>query len=622
MTTADKNPVVGIDLGTTNSAVAVVGDDGVTIIPVQGQSTMPSAVGIDPAGRLVVGQAAKNQSISSPESTVLSIKRHIGTEHTVQLGGKSYRPEEISAIILGELKRAAESHLGCPVNRAVITVPAFFNEHQRQATQDAGRLAGLEVLRIINEPTAAALAYGAGSASDQPAENLLVYDLGGGTFDVSVVSVENGVVEVRSSHGDTHLGGDDFDELLAGLAETRFQEVHRGAEGEITAATRRRLKAVMENAKINLSTVPFVSVHEEYLTTQAHLRTEFSREEYEKLIAPLLQKTLECLQRALKDAVLTAADIGKILLVGGSTRTPLVQEIIEDRLGIVPRHEIDPDLIVAMGAAIQASSLAGRPAPAILVDVTAHSYGVDTLVESFGPFGMPSYRVVCSHLIRRGTPLPVRKAKVFYTFEQDQEMVKIGIYQGESEEPSRNLKLGELVVEGLSKGPAQSEIVVGFQIDLNGLLHVEATEKRTGLNRRTTIDTAGHHRINLDAARENLSALFAEMDEREAASHPDDDEEDSEAGEAPDTDAEFEDEAEISTDAEGGDSVHDFHELLSSAKSLRRRAEALLPSASESDAAAIRSLLDEISTAIAGKNTDVIAAAVDKLSDVLFYLED
>lgn len=616
-TKTDRNPVVGIDLGTTNSAVCVVGDNGVEIIPVHGQPTMPSAVGIDPTGRLVVGQPAKNQSISSPENTILSIKRHMGTEHTVQLGERTYRPEEISALILAELKRAAEAHLGCPVSRAVITVPAFFNERQRQATQDAGRLAGLEVLRIINEPTAAALAYGAGTTDDRPAENLLVYDLGGGTFDVSVVSVEKGVVEVRSSHGDTHLGGDDFDKLLADLAEKRFQEVHRGAEGEISDATRRRLKAVMEIAKIDLSTAPFVSVHEEYLTEQAHLRAEFSREEYENIIVPLLEKTLECLQRALGDAGLNAADIHKILLVGGATRTPFVQEIIESRLGMVPRHEINPDWIVAMGAAIQASSLAGRPAPAILVDVTAHSYGVDTLVESFGPFGMPSYRVVCSHLVRRGTPLPVRKAKVFYTVEEDQEVVKIGIYQGESEDPSRNLKLGELLVEGLSKGPAQSEIVVGFQIDLNGLLHVEATEKRTGLHKKTTIDTAGHHRINLDAARENLAALFAEMDEQEATNRPEDDAEE----DLTDIDAEFEEEVEIS-EGDGPEEAQDFQELLASAKSLRRRAEAILPSASETDAAAIRSLLDEISRAIAEKGAGGLAVAVDKLSDVLFYLED
>jgi molecular chaperone DnaK len=596
--------VVGIDLGTTNSAVAAVLDGAITILPVHGQSTMPSAVGLDPSGRLLVGQAAKNQAISAPENTVLSIKRLMGTDETVELGGKTYRPEEISALILSELKRAAEAHLDQPVTRAVITVPAFFNERQRQATQDAGRLAGLEVLRIINEPTAAALAYGAGAVSSGASESLLVYDLGGGTFDVSLVTVEKGVVEVRSSHGDTHLGGDDFDEALAGLAGERFEETDRGASGGLSPLARRRLKSVMERAKITLSEQPYAAVHEEFLTETAHLSTEINREEYESLIAPWIEKTLDCLQRTLTDGQLTAAQIDKILLVGGATRTPLVQAVIQDRLGSLPRHEIDPDLIVAMGAAIQGASLAGLPAPAILIDITAHSYSIGAIQDSPLSF-MPM--LCCSHIISRGNALPVRKAQMFRTFDDDQTEVNVEVYQGESTVPDGNLKIGEFRVEGLANVPRGNLIIVQFEIDLNGLLNVTATEKSTGLAKSVTIDTAGHHRINLDAARTNLAALFEEEDALE------EEEEEEENDLEPDNE-EAEEEPSDSGDAS---------DLLAAAKSLRRRAESLLARGlSDADTVEIRSLLETSSAAITHRDWPTLRECGDKLSDVLFYLED
>ena len=504
--------VVGIDLGTTNSTVAVVRDGALTVIPVQGQPTMPSAVGLDPTGKLVIGQAAKNQAVSAPENTVLSIKRLMGTDRKVELGGKSYRPEEISALILGELKRAAEAYLGQPVTRAVITVPAFFNESQRLATQDAGQLAGLEVLRIINEPTAAALAYGAGQAADAMHETLLVYDLGGGTFDVSVVRVEEGIVEVRASHGDIHLGGDDFDEALARLGEERLREKLGDDAEALPAMVHRRLKSAMELAKIQLSDAPFATVREEYLTPNCHLDTEIARLDYEKLIDPWLQKTLDCLQRTLADAGVTAAQLDKIMLVGGATRTPCVQELLERKLGMEPRHEINPDLVVAMGAAIQGAALAGHPAPAILIDISAHTYSL-VVAEDF-MFGGDTLR--CSPLIRRGTPLPVTKAEVYFTCAENQTEVRIQVCQGESERPDDNLEIGNFMVEGLSKQPRNSPIVVQFRIDLSGLLTVTATEKATSLAKSVTIDTAGQHRLNLDAARTNLAALFEAQDVIEA----------------------------------------------------------------------------------------------------------
>ena len=596
--------VVGIDLGTTNSAIAAVLDSGLQILPVHGNPTMPSAVGIDPNGKLIVGQAAKNQAVSAPENTVLSIKRLMGTDETVRLGDKTFRPEEISALILKELVRAAEEFLKIPISRAVITVPAFFNERQRQATQDAGRLAGLEVLRIINEPTAAALAYGAGSTGEHQNETLLVYDLGGGTFDVSVVSVENGVVEVRASHGDTRLGGDDFDDALVRLGLQRFEEIHRGASAPPDPMAVRRLRASMEVAKITLSDEPFACIREEFLTPTNHLVTEISRSEYEELIAPWLEKTLDCMQRALSDAKTTAAQLDRIMLVGGATRTPAVQDILLSRLGRHPRHELNPELVVAMGAAIQGAALAGRPAPAILVDITAHSYGIGALMHPGGQF-MPELR--CAHIISRGTPLPARKSEVFSTFKDNQHKVEIEVFQGESSWPEENLCIGKFFVEGLAKVPAGNLVVVDFSIDLNGLLQVTASEKATGLKKSVTIDTAGQHRINLDAARANLAALFAETEETMMG-------DDIEVGD-PDEDLSDSSPGRASSEAPAG--------LLASAKSLRKRAQAILErGASESDAESIRTLLDTSAQAIRSRDWESLQDADDRLSDILFYLED
>jgi molecular chaperone DnaK len=599
--------VIGIDLGTTNSAVAVAHDGTLTVIPVNGQLSMPSAVGIDPTGKLVVGQAAKNQAISAPENTVLSIKRIMGTDATAELGGKSYRPEEISALILGELKRAAEQHLGRPVTQAVITVPAFFNERQRLATQDAGSLAGLEVLRIINEPTAAALAYGAGQADAAENETLLVYDLGGGTFDVSVVRVENGIVEVRASHGDIHLGGDDFDEALTTLGEERLRQKNADV---LPAAAHRRLKSAMELAKIRLSDEPFASIREEYLTPSGHLETEISRHDYEQLIEPWLVKTLDCVQRTISDAGITAHQIDKIMLVGGVTRTPMVQELLLRTLGMESRHEINPDLVVAMGAAIQGATLAGQPAPAILVDISAHTYSVLAVVG--GDF--MGDLLGCCPVVRRGTPLPVTKADLFTTGVDSQTKVAVSVFQGESDAPSENLSIGEFMVTGLSDVPAGNEIIVQFHIDLNGLLTATATEKRTGLAKSVTIDTAGQHRINLDAARTNLAALFEEQD----AAFPDEDDAFEDAGIIPWPSGET-----TAASASEVEAPANSAALLASAKSLRNRAGKLLEQAvAEADAAAIRASLAVIPLAIDARDWEQLSSTLDTLSDLLFYLED
>lgn len=578
--------IAGIDLGTTNSAVCVVEDGVPRILPVHGQPTMPSAVGLDPTGKLIVGQAAKNQQISAPERTITSIKRLMGEEMKVTLGDRQLSPEEVSALILKELKQAAEKELGVPVKKAVITVPAFFNERQRKATQVAGDLAGLEVVRIINEPTAAALAYGAGR---EDGETMLVYDLGGGTFDVSLVRVESGVVEVKASHGDTHLGGDDFDAELVRLAAERFRTRHR-TEGDLPDLVQRRLKGSMESAKIRLSEETFVQVQEEYLHAGQHLDTEVSRAEYEEMIEPWLEKTLTCLHSTLRDAGMTSAEVGKIMLVGGATRTPAVQDLLRERLGLEPHFEINPDLIVAMGAAVQGAIIAGQPQQAILVDITPHSYSVAVLDQNV------AHSLVCVSIVNRNTPLPAKRAKTFYTLMPGQKEVKVEVYQGEGSLPEDNLLVGDFIVAGLSPtAPEDSPIIVDFHLDLNGMLKVTATEKITGLVKTVVLDTRGQHLLDLKAARANLSSYYDAIT-GESAEESDADEEDSDL---------------------------DQRSLLATAKSLRQRAESLLGKGlSDDDTGEIRRLLDLIGTAIGSQDWSSLGKHSDALGDVLFYLED
>jgi len=585
--------VVGIDLGTTNSAIAAVLNHQVEVIPVGGQRTMPSAVGLDPSGQLIIGQPARNQAVASPESTVLSVKRLMGTDETVTLGDRTFRPEEISALILGELKRAAETHLGRAVTHAVITVPAFFNERQRQATQDAGRLAGLEVLRIINEPTAAALAYGADRTDASEAELLLVYDLGGGTFDVSLVAVDNGIVEVRASHGDTHLGGDDFDEELVKLASTSLGETDPDGRN-LPALLHRRLKVVMEQTKIQLSTQPFARVREEFVTEKQHLDLEIDRAEYEEVIAPLLEKTLHAVQRALSDAEMQISQLQKVILVGGATRTPAVHALLREQLGQEPHHEVDPDLIVAMGAAIQGAALAGQPAPAILVDITAHTYSTEALV-GFN-------QLECVPIIRRGTALPAKRTEAFSTVHDGQKEVDFRVFQGESPRPDDNLLIGQFMVEGLSDVPAGNLVLATYEIDLNGLLTVTSTEKATGLAKSIKIDTGEKDRLDLDAAREKLAGWLESSDRAL---------EDEETG----------DDTPLSL-PEGGTSAS-HREQLATAKNLRQRAKTLLEGdLPDEDAEAVRAALEKLTEAVGDTDPSLIEQANDALSDLLFYLEE
>jgi len=574
--------IVGIDLGTTNSEVAVIKDGRPHIIPVDGQSIMPSCVGIDPGGNIVVGWVAKNQMVAAPESTILSIKRKMGEATQVPLAGRSFSPEEISAMILAKLKTAAEAHLGEAVTEAVITVPAYFDDAQRKATQNAGTLAGLEVRRIINEPTAAALAYDAVQTKDQ---TVLVYDLGGGTFDASLVVVQSGVVEVKSSHGDTHLGGDDFDHLLMAHADQAFFDQH-GVRLMDDLKARNRLWVAVEKAKRALSDSPFAHIREEYIVGDLHLDLEIARLEYEEMIRPLLRKTMDCVHRCFKDAAILPGAVDKVILVGGASRTPLVAELVRQAIQVEPRHEIDPDLIVAMGAAIQAGVIKGQKTNSILVDITPYTFGTSAVGMLAGLF----QEDVFVPMIHRGTPLPARKSEVFLTMYDGQPAVDVRIYQGEAPSAEDNILIGNFLIEGLKDIPAGNQIILALALDLNGVLEVTAMEKRTGLSKTVRMQAgSGAAAFDLDQAREHLSAAFGADPAAPGRSK------------------------EIS-----GDKQH----AIVAAKDLRKRANVFLDDIDATDADELRALLAESQKAVADGDLPKLTQLNESLSDMLFYLED
>ena len=606
-----KAPIVGIDLGTTNSSIAAFIDGAVRVIDIQGSPSIPSCVGLDPTGRLIVGTPARNQAIAARDATIFSVKRHMGEDIRLPLGAKDYSPEEVSALILGELKRGAEAALGCVLTGAVITVPAFFNERQRHATRTAGELAGFDVKRILNEPTAAALAYGAEQSTD---ENLLVYDLGGGTFDVSVVVSQGGIVEVKSSHGDTRLGGDDFDELLVRHVIETFQTRH-GVDLSAEPATARRLKFALEAAKRRLSDEPFTQVREEYLSGNLHLDFEIERQLYETLIESHIAKTLTCVGQALNDAGLSASQIGKIMMVGGSTRTPLVQQRLREQLRLEPRWEINPDLIVAMGAAVQGANLAGHKTDSILVDITPHTFSTSSF-ESDGYYSEPT--LVCVPLIPRNSPLPVTKSEVFFTMYPGQKVVEITAYQGEHREPELNSLVGKFLIDGLNpKALDNSPIVISFGLDLSGMLKVTATEKDTGLTKTVTLDTHSLAApVDLEASRQRISELLL---------NPGDEDEDDYEEEDEEGNFRNEDAADIIDlpPPQPSAAAPDSDELLQTAKQLRHQAEALLAKdISPEDSEEINSLLDRTRHAVAASDWAALQTSLDGLSDLLFYLED
>ena len=469
--------IIGIDLGTTNSCVAVMeGGEPVVIANSEGARTTPSVVGFTKTGDRLVGQVAKRQAITNPENTVSSIKRQMGTDHKVTLNGKEYTPQQVSAMILQKLKADAEAYLGETVTEAVITVPAYFNDSQRQATKDAGTIAGLNVRRIINEPTAAALAYGVDKEDDQ---KIMVYDLGGGTFDVSIIEMGDGVTEVLATNGDTHLGGDDFDQRIIDWMADAFQ-TENGIDLRKDKMAAQRLKEAAEKAKIELSSAMSSQINLPFITADAtgpkHLDMTLTRAKFNELTADLVDRTMTPVRKALQDAGLRASDLKKVLMVGGSTRIPAVYDAVKKELNCEPFKGINPDECVAVGAAIQGGVLQGDVKGLLLLDVTPLSLGIETLGG------------VCTKIIERNTTIPTHKSQVFSTAADNQPSVEINVLQGEREFARDNKSLGVFHLDGIAPAPrGVPQIEVTFDIDANGIVKVSAKDLGTGKEQNITI---------------------------------------------------------------------------------------------------------------------------------------
>ena len=566
--------IIGIDLGTTNSCVAVMeGGEPTVIANAEGARTTPSVVAFTKTGERLVGQVAKRQAVANPDRTVISIKREMGTNYKVNIDDKSYTPPEISAMILAKLKADAESYLGEKVSQAVITVPAYFSDSQRQATKDAGKIAGLEVLRIINEPTAAAFAYGMDKETDQ---KVMVYDLGGGTFDVSILDIGDGVFEVLATNGDTRLGGDDFDNKIIDYLVSEFKK-ESGIDLSGDRQAMQRLKEAAEKAKIELSGVMTSNINLPFITADAtgpkHLDITLTRAKFDELTADLVQRTIIPTKKALSDAGLTTNDIDKVLMVGGSSRIPAVNDAVSKLIGKEPHKGINPDECVAIGAAIQAGVLGGDVKDIVLLDVTPLSLGIETMGG------------VCTKLIERNTTIPTKKSQIFSTAADGQTSVDIHVLQGEREMAKDNKTLGNFMLSGIAPAPrGVPQIEVSFDIDANGIVNVSAKDLGTGKEQKITI-----------TASSNLSEEDIDKAVKEAEQYAEEDKKRKE-------------EIEVRNNAD--------QLVYQSEKALGE----LEGKIDESEKSAVQAEVDKVKEALKGSDTEAIKAATEELQKKFYEI--
>ena len=568
--------VIGIDLGTTNSCVAVMeGGEAVVIPNAEGNRTTPSVVAFSKTGERMVGQVAKRQAITNPDRTISSIKREMGTDHRVTIDDKSYTPQEISAMILQKLKADAEAYLGSPVTEAVITVPAYFTDSQRQATKDAGKIAGLDVKRIINEPTAAALAYG---VDKEQAQKIMVYDLGGGTFDVSILEIDDGVIEVLATAGNNRLGGDDFDQCIMKYLVSEFKRTD-GIDLSGDKVAMQRLKEAAEKAKIELSGVTTSNINLPYITADAtgpkHLDVTLTRAKFNELTGHLVDATMGPVRQAMSDAGLKPSDLAKVLMVGGSSRIPAVVEAVKNFTGSEPFKGINPDECVAMGAALQAGVLTGDVKGLLLLDVTPLSLGIETMGG------------VCTRLIERNTTIPVKKSQIFSTAADNQTSVEVNVLQGEREMAAANKSLGRFHLDGIA--PARRgvpQIEVTFDIDANGIVNVSAKDLGTGTEQHITITSSSN------MSKEDIEKAVKEAEQYAAE------------------DAKIKEKVEIRNQAD---------QLVYQAEKTLSEVGDKVP---ESEKAPVQAGLDKLKETLKGEDTDAIKAATEELTQLFYKMSE
>ena len=568
--------VIGIDLGTTNSCVAVMeGGEAVVIANAEGNRTTPSVVAFSKTGERMVGQVAKRQAITNPDRTISSIKREMGSDHKVNIDGKAYTPQEISAMILQKLKSDAEAYLGQPVTEAVITVPAYFTDAQRQATKDAGKIAGLEVKRIINEPTAAALAYG---VDKEQAQKIMVYDLGGGTFDVSILEIDDGVIEVLATAGNNRLGGDDFDQCIMKYLVSEFKRTD-GIDLSGDKVAMQRLKEAAEKAKIELSGVTSSNINLPYITADAtgpkHLDVTLTRAKFNELTGHLVDATMGPVRQAMSDAGLKPSDLAKVLMVGGSSRIPAVVEAVKNFTGSEPFKGINPDECVAMGAALQAGVLIGDVKGLLLLDVTPLSLGIETMGG------------VCTRLIERNTTIPVKKSQIFSTAADNQTSVEVNVLQGEREMAAANKSLGRFHLDGIA--PARRgvpQIEVTFDIDANGIVNVSAKDLGTGNAQHITITSSSN------MSKEDIEKAVKEAEQYAAE------------------DAKIKEKVEVRNQAD--QMVYQAEKTLSEVGD----------KVPESEKAPIQAGIDKLKETLKGEDTDAIKAATEELTQLFYKMSE